>query len=40
VPERLLDDDPPPAAGLAVVGHAGALHLLEHVGNAAGGIDR
>ena len=30
--ERLLDDDPPPAAGLVVVGHAGALHLLEHDG--------
>src|SRR3712207_9015490 len=30
VPERLLDDDPAPAAGLLVVGHPGALHLLEH----------
>jgi hypothetical protein len=30
VPERLLDDDAAPAPGLAVVGHAGAAHLLEH----------
>ena len=27
--ERLLDDDPPPPLGRAL-GHAGALHLLEH----------
>ena len=30
VAERLLHHDPPPAAGLVVVGHAGALQLLEH----------
>ena len=28
--ERLLHDDPPPAAGQVVVAHAGAFHLLEH----------
>ena len=39
VPERLLDDDPAPAARLAVVGHAGALHLLEH-GREGGRRDR
>ena len=30
VAERLLDDDPAPATGSGVVGHPGALHLLEH----------
>ena len=30
VPERLLDDDPAPAAALLVAGHPGALHLLQH----------
>jgi hypothetical protein len=30
VPERLLDDDPPPATTLAVVGHLGARHLFQH----------
>ena len=30
VAERLLHHDPAPAAGLVVVGHAGALQLLEH----------
>ena len=30
VAERLLDHDPPPAAGLLVVRHPGPLQLLEH----------
>jgi hypothetical protein len=30
VPERLLDDDPPPAAAFGVVGHLRARHLVEH----------
>ncbi len=30
VAERLLDHDAPPATALGVVGHPGALHLLEH----------
>ena len=30
VAERLLHHDPAPAAGLVVVGHAGAVELLEH----------
>ena len=32
VAERLLHDHPAPPAGALVVGHSGALHLLEHHG--------
>ena len=30
VTERLLHHHPPPAARLGVVGHAGAVHLVQH----------